>query len=291
MTTRPFGTDPSALAEGDEPTGSSATSDTSGGIDWESDDNPYKKRVSGLDTSNETLRKELEEARDVRGLIDDVRSELGAMGTRVTASEEMSAEALDGIETASRQARDLAGGEAPDNESAPNRAARVRLANATQSRKEKIDALAIEFNDLYREGMANDPAVRSIVSRYNAVNQTVDGSRDIEFAGLLSEMRTVATRFDEASGSKGSDSSGDNNDSNARSAGAGDDGGDSGDDGDGDGDGDSKGDDKSALEKNRGSAAAQGVTATGSTVGTDSSNMTPRQKLEAHDRGETPTGA
>jgi len=290
MLERPFGTDPSAPTEDPESPGSDKPSAGSDGIDWESDENPYKARVSGLDTRNQELSDELGVARDLAGKIDSVVSTVTSLSARVSATEDLAAEGIDATtaETRRQQERDglLDANETP---AEPSRASRVRQARAVEVRKERMSGYEVDLNALFRDGTATDSRVMAAVGQWRAI-VAAEGNRDIEIPEVLTAMRTVATEFDKKAAEESSSADDDND---ARGDGDEDDGDSKGDDDDSDADGDDDagdGDDEpSALERNAKRPESR-TGGNGSAVGLDPDNMSALDKIQAHADGKKPAG-
>jgi hypothetical protein len=290
MTNRPFGTDSSAATEDSGSPDSDNPSGASDGTDWESEDNPYRKRVSGLDTANAKLTEQLEEARKVSGLIESLQGNVRSLTNRVAASEDLAAEGLDATAAATRAQQERDGTlDANDDPDGPSRLVQTRQARANESRVESINRYNADLNDLWRDGMSNDPKIVEITTRWRAI-VNANGNQDHEIGSVLSDMRSVATEYDEKAAADNPPA--DDNDNNARGSGDGDDedsGDDDSDSGSDDGEGDDGDDKPTARERN--AASSESITGgNGLSAGLNEDSMTPLQKMSAHEEGKKPAG-
>ena len=288
MLERPFGTDSSAPTEDPESPGSDKPSAGSDGIDWESEDNPYKQRVSGLDTANNKLTEELETARSVQASIESLQGTVQSLSARVHSAEDLAAEGLDAQTAATRAQQERDGTlNANDDPAGPSRVGQVRQARVNEARESRLDGYKTELNELFRDGTATDPRVRDAVTQWGEI-LAAKGSRDIEIPDVLSAMRTVATEIDAKAAEDKPPA--DDNDNDARGSGDGDDG-DSGDDDSDDGDDDTgDGDDEPTARERNAKKPESRTGGNGSAVGVDESNMSPVDKIQAHADGKKPAG-
>tara|TARA_R100001530_G_scaffold69709_2_gene49409 strand:+ start:605 stop:1546 length:942 start_codon:yes stop_codon:yes gene_type:complete len=288
MTSRPFGTDSSAATEDSGSPDSDNPSGASDGTDWESEDNPYKKRVSGLDTANAKLTDQLEEARKVSGLIESLQGNVRSLTNRVAASEDLVAEGIDATTAATRAQQERDGVlDANDDPAGPSRLVQTRQARANESRVESINRYNADLNNLWRDGMANDPTIVEITTRWRAI-VNANGSQDHEIASVLSDMRSVATEYDERAAADNPPAQ--DNDNNARGSGDGD-GEDPGDDDSNSGSDDVEDDDDEPTARERNAASSESITGgNGQSAGLNEDTMTPLQKMAAHEEGKKPAG-
>jgi hypothetical protein len=143
-----------------------------------------------------------------------------------------------------------------------------------------------ELTDLYETSMISDERVQSLTKRWGEINRTPDGSRDHEIAGVMSEMRSVAAEYKEDADTDDSDPDPTSDNTNARATGdedLGDSEGDEGDDSDVD-------EEPTARERLKNSPEASPVGSTGSVSNINPDNMTPMQKMTAHEKGLKPPG-
>ena len=290
MTNRPFGTDLSAPTEESGSPDSDNPSAGSDGIDWESDDNPYKKRVSGLDTANVKLTEELGAARQVTGLIESLQGTVNSLTTRVRATEDLAAEGVDATVAETRRQQERDGiVDANDEPEDGSRVDRVRQARANESRVESINRYNAELNGLWRDGMSNDPRIVGITTQWRAI-VNANGNQDHEIGSVLSDMRSVAFEYDEKAA--GDNPPAQDNDNNARGSGDGDNedsGEDDSDSGSDDGEGVDDDDEPTARERN--AASSESITGgNGQSAGLNEDIMTPLQKMSAHEEGKKPAG-
>lgn len=145
-----------------QPAGEGAAS----GVDWESDDNPYKKRFAGEQAASQKLRTENDQLRTQVGQTD-------MLNTRLSTVEDLLADLADRSATP----RGSSFGGDDDDDSAPVTTNRDALRNRRAQLETQTFAAAVQqtYNrivELWEDGMDNDdPAVIEVRTLYNQARQ------------------------------------------------------------------------------------------------------------------------
>jgi len=214
---------------------------------------------------------------------------VNSLTTRVRATEDLAAEGVDATVAETRRQQERDGiVDANDEPEDGSRVAQVRQARANESRVESINRYNADLNDLWRDGMSNDPKIVGITTRWRAI-VNANGNQDHEIGSVLSDMRSVATEYDEKAAAD--NPLADDNDNNARGSGDGDNE-DSGDDDSDSGSEDVEGDDDDEpTARERNAASSESITGgNGQSAGLNENSMTPLQKMSAHEEGKKPAG-
>lgn len=251
-------------------------------IDWESNDNPYKKRFSGEQSRSARLETELEAERSTG-------SSLNNLLNRFDTLEDMVADISDrGEVRASSQLDPYDDGLDEDSQPAANGKAREKIQESRQAHYvRERDAQAQKVYDRLRsgwvEGMSPESDEMKEVTRlYN------EALEDPAKAGQLNTALTLFNSYKRSVTSTATASS-------PRPTPKGEADGNKDDEDAGDADDDDKileddgSDDKlTARQRNKRNSSGQGQEGQGSAVARDFSNLSPAQKFALHEEGKTP---
>jgi len=265
-----------------DPDVESTDGDASASIDWESKDNPYKKRFSGEQSRSARLETERDTARSDRASLDNLVESVSTL-------EDLVAEISDrGDARASNQLDRYDDGLDDDDQPATTGKAREKIQESRQAASKRAnDTQAQKIYDRLQEGWtagmdAKSPEMVEVTRLYN------DALADPALSGQLNTALTLFNSYKRAVASEAAklpppptskkEGDGDGN-------GAADDSSESDDDileAD-----DSEGK-QTARQRNAATNAGQGQQGTGSSVPRDLSALTPEQKFGLHHEGKTP---
>jgi len=265
-----------------DPDVESTDGDASASIDWESKDNPYKKRFSGEQSRSARLETERDTARSDRASLDNLVESVSTL-------EDLVAEISDrGDARASNQLDRYDDGLDDDDQPATTGKAREKIQESRQAASKRAnDTQAQKIYDRLQEGWtagmdAKSPEMVEVTRLYN------DALADPALSGQLNTALTLFNSYKRAVASEAAklpppptskkEGDGDGN-------GAADDSSESDDDileAD-----DSEGK-QTARQRNEATNAGQGQQGTGSSVPRDLSALTPEQKFGLHHEGKTP---
>ncbi len=254
-------------------------------IDWDSDDNPYKKRAEGHQRKASEYKAELDGVRGSQEQLSQIIAGLESINSRMDGVEDMAAEAVD-----IGGARDSDDGDDDDSQSQKSTNARqdqVRTARQKRSTTASQTAHAAEVNEvkalidaIYIEQMRTDPRIQAVAAEFNEAVK--DPSKRAQLWRAYNKMRDFATEFaksDESSESddsksKDSDKSSSQDSKDDASKGSSD-------------DGDEKVDDKpTKRERLIESTSTQGQNNSGSSPGVGDDSLSPLEMIEKHMAGE-----
>jgi len=265
-----------------DPDVASTDGDASASIDWESKDNPYKKRFSGEQSRSARLETERDTARSDRASLDNLVESVSTL-------EDLVAEISDrGDARASNQLDRYDDGLDDDDQPATTGKAREKIQESRQAASKRAnDTQAQKIYDRLQEGWtagmdAKSPEMVEVTRLYN------DALADPALSGQLNTALTLFNSYKRAVASEAAklpppptskkEGDGDGN-------GAADDSSESDDDileAD-----DSEGK-QTARQRNAATNAGQGQQGAGSAVPRDISTLTPEQKFGLHHEGKTP---
>ena len=255
---------------------------TSGGIDWESTDNPYKKKFSGEQSRSSRLETDRDEARTtlsnldrVVKRLDNIEDELADIGDRpaVPASSSNADPFNDDLDD--------------DPPAATTGRRREKLQESRQTElKEGTDATARKvyaiFQQEFADGMDNQsPEMLEVQKLYNSAleDPALRGNLNTALVMFRSYKRSVEsaapppspppTPSGEGDGDIDGEGSADSDNSATDAASA-------------------KDDEPTARQKNRDAGADQGQQGAGGAVPRDTSNLKPVEKFALHHEGKTP---
>jgi hypothetical protein len=253
---------------------------STGSTDWESKDNPYKKRFSGEQSRSARLESDLEAARSNL-------SNLGEIRTRLDEFEEILAEISDKSDSPAGRSELDSYDDELDNESTVSttgrrteklqesrkaRAERERNAQATQvyeimqrSWSEGMDAQSPEMTEVTRlyNGALEDPAKRgdlnTALTLFNSYAKNFQPAATPSPGKSTAQAESTPDKGDVVADGHANDNSSNDNDSAP-----------------------------TARQKNAAANVGQGQEGSGGAAPRDHSSMTPLQKFSAHHDGQSP---